>query len=102
MKAKTMNDNTMIWNCPGADNAVQAMLNARNGLCKASPACVTRSRAFGHQIDARRRWEGVKAMIGVACFGPSLNIPELERIAGECFTFSKRRGYGVLTLKLKA
>lgn len=91
---------TMIWNCPGADNAVQAMLNARNGLCKASPACVTRGRPFGHQINARRKWEAVKCRIAVACFGPSLNMPQLEKIAAECFEFSKRRGYGVLTLKI--
>lgn len=94
---------TMIWNVKNASTVAQAVTNMRHSIdCTPSPQCVTRRKAFGHTIEARRRLRAaLEAIQPLAANDYYLahGMADYDAACEKWFSVSPRRGYVQLVLK---
>lgn len=94
---------TMIWNVKNASTVTQAVTNMRHNIdCTPSPQCVTRSKPFGHTIEARRRLRAALEFIKPLAaddYYLAHGIGDYDKACERWFSIQPRRGYVQLILK---
>ena len=93
---------TLAWNVKNVETVSQAvsMMRIMHG-CTVSPQCITKNRAFGHTIEARRKLQAAIAELkplAADSYYLEHGRADYDAACARLFTIAKRRGYVLLTL----